>query len=85
MYPRKVNANGSIRLKASLVTQGYQHIEDTDYRVTYAPVAKWVSFCLFLAMAAGYHWLVHHMDVVTAFLNSLVEEDIYMQVPEDIE
>ena len=82
---KKINADGSIRLKARIVIKGYEQIEGTDYGETYAPVAKLVSFRLLLAMAARYGWLVHHMDVVTAFLNPIVDEDIYMEVPEGIE
>ena len=85
VYRKKINADGSIRLKACLVIKGYEQIEGTDYGETYAPVAKLVSFRLLLAMAARYGWLVHHMDVVTAFLNPIVDEDIYMEVPEGIE
>ena len=74
-----------IRLKARIVIKGYQHIEGADYGETYALVAKLVSFQLLLAMAARYSWLIHHMDMVTAFLNPWVEDDIYMEVPEGIE
>lgn len=85
VYKRKINADGSIRLKARLVIKGYEQVEGTDYGETYAPVAKLVSFRLLLAIAARYSWLVHHMDVVTAFLNPLVDEDIFMEAPEGIE
>ena len=85
VYRKKINADGTIRLKARVVIKGYEQIEGADFGETYAPVAKLVSFCLLLAIAARYNWLVHHMDVVTAFLNPLVEEDIYMEAPEGIE
>ena len=65
--------------------KGYVQIECADYGETIAPVAKLVSFQLLLAMASRYDWLVHHMDVVTAFLNPLVEDDIIMEVPEGIQ
>ena len=85
VYRRKINADGTIRLKARVVIKGYKQIEGADYGETYAPVAKLVSFRLLLAIAARYDWAIHHMDVVTAFLNPVVDEDIYMEVPEGIE
>ena len=85
VFRTKINADGSARLKARLVVKGYEQIEGTNYGETYAPVAKLVSFRLLLTLAAHYNWLVHHMDVVTAFLNPPVDEEIYMEAPEGIE
>ena len=81
VFRTKINADGTARLKARLVIKGYEQIEGADYGDTYAPVAKLVGFRLLLALAARYNWLVNHMDVVTAFLNPPVEEEIYMEAP----
>ena len=53
---------------------------------TFAPVAKLASL-LILAIAAVEDLEIHQMDVVTAFLISDLEEEIYMAQPEgfDIE
>jgi len=67
------------------VVKDYEQVEGTDHGETYAPIAKLVSFRLLLTMAARNVWFIDHMDVVTAFLNPPVEEDIYMNVPEGIE
>jgi len=85
VFKTKVNADNSIRLKARLVIKGYEQVEGTDYGETYAPVAKLVSFRLLLALAARNNWLIDHMDVVTAFLNPPIDEDIYMEAPEGVE
>ena len=81
----KTNTDGSTRLKARVVIKGYEQVEGSDYGETFAPVAKLVSFRLLLAMAAKNAWFIDHMDVVTAFLNPPVEEEIYMQAPEGID
>lgn len=52
---------------------------------TYALVEKLVSFRLLLALAARHRWFIHHIDLVTAFLNPLVDENNYMEAPERIE
>lgn len=59
--------------------------EQTDVGQTFAPVAKLVSFRMMLALGALNGWEIDHMDVVTAFLNLPVNDDIYMLMPEGIE
>ncbi|GMF26882.1 unnamed protein product [Phytophthora lilii] len=53
-----------------------------DYEETFAPVAKFTSIRIFLGLAVKYNLTVHQMDVKTAFLNGLLDEDIYMVQPE---
>jgi len=82
VYVLKSNPDGSRRFKARLVIKGYQQ---TDIGETYAPVAKLVSLRMIIALAASNGWELDHMDVVTAFLNPPVKDDIYMLLPEGIE
>lgn len=71
VFETKVNRDGSTRFKARLVIKGYEQVEGTDYTDAYAPVAKLVSFRSLLALVAKHRWIIHHMDVITAFLNPL--------------
>jgi len=82
VYLLKTNLDGSRRFKARLVIKGY---EQTDIGETFAPVAKLVSLRMILALSASKGWEVDHMDVVTAFLNPPVNDDIYMYLPEGID
>ena len=59
--------------------------EQTDISETFAPVAKLVSLRMILALAALNGWEVDHIDVVTAFLNPAVNDDIYMFLPDGID
>jgi hypothetical protein len=34
-----------------------------------------------LALAARNNWKIRQMDVITAFLNGIIKEDIYMEIP----
>ena len=62
--------------------QGFKQEYRIDYTETFAPVAKFMTFRILLALAAKYNWEVEQMDVVTAFLNPLLQEEVYMELPE---
>ena len=53
-----------------------------DYGQTFAPVAKFVTLRMLLALAAIHDWKIDQMDVETAFLNLQLEKEVYMESPE---
>ena len=55
-----------------------------DYNETYAPVVALATVCTVLAVAAHLDLELEQMEVVTAFLNGNLEEDIYMSIPEGL-
>ncbi|CAM6106257.1 unnamed protein product [Calypogeia fissa] len=77
----KLDHEGNIKHKARIVARGNEQIEGVDYDETFAPVIKWSTVRLVIALAAAYGWPIFHMDVVTAFLNGLLQEEIYMYQP----
>lgn len=79
VFRTKINHDGSKRFKARLVIKGY---EQSDFGETFAPVAKHTSLRMMLAQAALHQWEIDQMDVVTAFLNPPIDDEIYMQAPE---
>ena len=77
--------NNTVRYKARLVVKGYEQQEGIDYTETYAPVAMLKTVRILLALAAYFDWEVQQMDVVTAFLNPALNEEVYMAHPEGFE
>ena len=83
VYKAKRNANGDInRYKARLVAQGFSQEAGIDYHEVFAPVARYKSIRSVLAIANQFNLEVHQMDVVSAFLNGELEDEIFMRQPE---
>jgi len=55
------------RYKARLVILGNRQIEGVDFTETFAPVAKMVTVCVFLAVIVAKQIELHQMDVHNAF------------------
>ena len=82
VFRMKHGPNGQIKwYKARVIAQGFSQVEGIDYNETFAPMTKFNSIRLLLALAACYDWEIHQMDVKSAFLNGELDEEIYMQPP----
>nr|KAJ0209461.1 hypothetical protein LSAT_V11C400222940 [Lactuca sativa] len=82
VYRNKVDKDGIItRNKARLVAQGFTQIESIDYGETFAPVARIEAIRMFLAYASYMNFIVYQMDVKTAFLHGVLEEEVFLNQP----
>ncbi|KAE8218105.1 hypothetical protein CF319_g7952 [Tilletia indica] len=82
VYKLKLNEDGMAdRWKARLVAQGFTQVAGVDYFETFAPVARLDSLRVILALAAHFGWVIHQVDVVTAYLNGDLEEEVYIRQP----
>lgn len=78
---RKLNEHGQIaKHKARLVACGYSQTDGVDYNgdSIYAPVGKYKSIRLILALAVHNKYELYQLDINTAFLNAKVEETIFV-------
>ena len=71
-----------MRYKARLVAKGYAQKYGIEYDEIFSPVVRFSSIRFLLAFAVQHDFLIHHLDVETAFLNGKLDEEIYMQQPE---
>lgn len=70
--------------KARLVVKGFQ-VPDKYFETNYAPVARMSTVRAFLAHSVEENVSVCQLDVPTAFLNGVLESEVYIKVPQGIE
>ena len=61
------------------MARGFSQKEGIDYEETFALVARYTSIRPVLALVVVRKWKIHQMDVKTAFLNGVVEEEVYVE------
>ncbi|GAA5883792.1 hypothetical protein JCM1840_006843, partial [Sporobolomyces johnsonii] len=64
-------------LKVRLVAQGYNQRPGLDFRETFAPVAKFTSIRVLLALAAQQRMRIQQADVDKAYLHADLNEELY--------
>lgn len=72
-------------LLLALHIRGFEKVKGFDYNETFARATKFATFRMMLALAAIHDWGIDQIDVVTAFLNPRLNEEVYMELPEDYE
>ncbi len=78
----KLNVNGLIaRFKARWVVKGFRQIEGVNYDETFSLVVKSITQRILLALGAKYNLFIEHVDIVTAFLELLLREEVYIKQP----
>ena len=85
VYSVKPNLSGDgfvRKFKARLVVKGFSQRAGIDYNETFSPVAHHESFRIILALAAQHGLFLRQVDVVGAFLNGEMHDEIFMRQPE---
>ncbi|KAK3237695.1 hypothetical protein CYMTET_52247 [Cymbomonas tetramitiformis] len=69
------------RRKGRICVQGNKQVYGEDYLDTFAPCTQLSSVRLVIILALNLCLRVYHMDVETAFLNSELQEVLYVRLP----
>jgi len=79
VFKGKCKPYGTIdRYKARLVAQDYSQKPGIDYDETFPPVVHHSSLSALLSYGINRGMRIHQIDVVTAFLNEKLTEEIYI-------
>jgi hypothetical protein len=70
-----------VRNRAHLVAQGFSQVEGLDFGETFAPVARLEDIRILLAFATSKGFKLYQMDVKSAFLNGVIQEEVYVRQP----
>ena len=82
VFKNKLDEAGVItRNKARLVAKGYNQEKGIDYSETFARVARLEVVRLLLAFACMSGFKLFQMDVKSAFLNGIINEEVYVEQP----
>jgi hypothetical protein len=82
IYKIKHDADGSVeKFKSRFVVKGFSQKEGVDYNETFALVARYTSIRAVISIATEMGWRIHQKDVKTAFLNGIIEEEVYIEQP----
>ncbi|KAL5834535.1 hypothetical protein ACOSQ4_014032 [Xanthoceras sorbifolium] len=79
----KYRADGTVeRYKARVVAKGFHQTPDLDFKETFSPVVKSSTIRIVLALTFFFCWDIQHININSAFLNSNLQEDVFMSQPE---
>jgi hypothetical protein len=70
------------RYRARTVAKGFSQIPGKDFQENHAPVVNDTTFHLILVLKIKHRLSSRQFDVVTAFLYGILEEELFMDMPE---
>ena len=86
VFKTKIDKDGAVaRYKARYVAQGFKQIHGVDFDDTFAPTVNKCSLRTIIAIAAAKGWPLEHMDATTAFLNGVIDKDVFIHQPRGFE
>jgi hypothetical protein len=80
VFNNKQGEDGEVvRNKARLVAQGYSQVEGLDFGETFTLVAHLEAIRILLVFAASKGFKLYQMDVKSAFLNGVIQEEVIVR------
>jgi hypothetical protein len=86
VFKNKPGEDGEVvRNKDRLIAEGYGLVEGLDFGETFAPVAHLEAVRILLAFATSKGFKLYQMDMKSAFLNGVIQEEVYVRQPPGFE
>jgi hypothetical protein len=70
-----------VRNKSCLVALGYSEVDGLDFGEAFATVARLEVIRILLAFAASKGFKLYQIDVKSAFLNGVIQDEVYVRQP----
>jgi hypothetical protein len=74
-----------VRNKAHLVAQGFNHVEGLNFGESFAHVTHLEAIRILLAFAISKRFKFYQMDVKSAFLNGVIQNEVFVRQPPGFE
>ena len=84
VFVEKEGVEGEMKRKVRIIAKGYTEVWGEDFWHTYSPTLGRNTLFSSLAYAASRDLEIHHLDAVSAYLNSDLHEEIYLQPPKGV-
>ena len=81
VYAVKGDPSGNEIHKARYVAKGYSQLYGIDYYETFSPTARLESVRILMQIAVQNEFMVHQMDVKSAYLHAPIECELYIEQP----
>jgi hypothetical protein len=86
VFATKPDVKGSgVCFKARFVSKGFTQVAGLDINETFSPTATFVVLRDLLAIAGKNNWPVHSFDFVAVYLNSPINEEVWVEPAEGLE
>ena len=82
VYVMKEGLKGEEQYKARYVVKGYTQVKGVDYTDTFSPTVRMTSVRMLMQLSVQENFMVHCMDFKSAYLNSNIDCEIFVQQPE---
>lgn len=73
------------KLKSCVINKGYDQTLGFDFVETFSPVIKFATIRVILTLALSFYRPLKQIDIKNAFLNDILEEEVYIEQPRGFE